>query len=39
MEKKKLGIFGSRSLFDENVRLAIFDYLKENEHTGTIVTC
>ncbi|MDR2627205.1 MAG: hypothetical protein LBC40_04140 [Dysgonamonadaceae bacterium] len=35
----KLGIFGSRSLFDENVRLAIYDYLSKNSHINTIVTC
>ncbi|MDR1913552.1 MAG: hypothetical protein LBQ68_03600 [Clostridiales bacterium] len=35
----KLGIFGSRSLFDESVRLEINEYLNNNSNITTIVTC
>jgi hypothetical protein len=36
---KKLGIFGSRSLFDESVRLEINEYLNGNGDVTTLVTC
>jgi hypothetical protein len=35
----KVGIFGSRSLFDEMVRIEINEYLHKNPHIAVIVTC
>jgi hypothetical protein len=40
VEKKgsKVGVFGSRSLFSERVRLEIYDFLKKRSYITTIVT-